>query len=439
MSTVAQSSLFSWKEFDRSEPIVMLERALDALPDEALLEALKRERKGRRDEYPHECLWRATVAGALLGHATRASLIAELRRNAELRQVCGFEHWRAERAVPGPWVFSRFVRKLQRHQALIDAMFETTVKRLGTVLGDLGQSLAADSKALVVHGRRPADAGVGVKTYESTDAAGSTKTTVVNWFGYKLHLLIDSRYELPLAFEVTEASRADSPRLLPLVEHLEKEHPCIHERARELAADKGYDDGADKADLYDNHGIVPLIPPRNLGAMRALDEQRSDTIYLSPSGEVCCKILPFEREPAKAYAQMQFQGFEPGRRTLKFRCPAAAFGLQCRNRDACRCRPGVREGRYGRVVRVALERDRRLVLPVHAPGRAFERAYKRRAAVERVNSRLDRVHGLEWALVNSRAAMTLRVSLALLAMNASAAAWIEAREPAKMRKLLRAA
>ena len=62
-----------------------------------------------------------------------------------------------------------------------------------------------------------------------------------------------------------------------------------------------------------------------------------------------------------------------------------------------------------------------------------------RTAVERVNSRLDRVHGLEWALVDSQAAMTLRVSLSILAMLASALGWPRANRPDMIRKLLRAA
>ena len=445
MSTVAQLRLFSWEEVDRSEPIALLERTLDGLPDELLLERLAGERKGKRDDYPVRCLWRAFVTGAMLGHRTRADLIAELRRNAELRAVCGFDPARGTAGVPRDWVFSRFAKKLRRHQALIDAMFETMVERLGEHLPDLGRAQAVDSKALVVRGRKPADAQVGTKTYESVQEDGTVRQSEVKWFGYKLHLLIDTTYEMPLAWKVTEATRADSPELMPLVEHLEKKHLSIHERARTLAADKGYDDGADKTDLYENHGTTPLIPPRDLlsgkggSRMRPLDERRSDTIYIGPQGEVACKIDPFEPDESKAFTDMQFQGHEAKRGKLKFRCPAAAFGLECKNREACRCKPRVRDGKNGRIVRIALERDPRIFLPVHFRSHTFARLYKGRTAVERVNARLDRVHGLEWALVDSRAAMTLRVSLSLLAMLASATAWIEAERPDQMRRLLRAA
>lgn len=443
MSTLSQQHLFSWEELDRSRPIEILQAALDALPDERLLEALIRKRKRKRNDYPIVPLWRACVARGLLGHVTTVSLIAELRRNAELRQVCGFEPVLGEAAVPPDYVFSRFYANLEEHLDALEAMFEEMTERLGAWLPDLGRHLAVDSKALVVRGRKPQDAGVGTKTYESVDEKGEVRKSVMHWFGYKLHLLIDAVHELPLGWEVTEPTRADSPRLMPLVEKFEERHPVLHERAETLAGDKGYDDGADKADLWDHHGIKPLIPPRDLsrGAARhrPLDESRSDTIYIGPGGEVMCKIDPFNPDDAQAYRPMQFQGFEAERQTLKFRCPAAAYGLECRNREACACPPLVRNGKFGRVVRVALERDRRLFLPVHAPSHAFARAYKRRTSVERVNARLDRVHGLEWALVHSRARMSLRVALALLAMQASALAWLEAGRPADIRKLLRAA
>ena len=44
---------------------------------------------------------------------------------------------------------------------------------------------------------------------------------MVKWFGYKLHLLVDSVHELPLAFIVTKASEDDTTNLAPLVKDLE--------------------------------------------------------------------------------------------------------------------------------------------------------------------------------------------------------------------------
>ena len=62
-------------------------------------------------------------------------------------------------------------------------------------------------------------------------------------------MILNANYELPVAFEVTTANVAETTRLLPMVEELEEKHPALHARAQALSADKGYDDGEDKAAL----------------------------------------------------------------------------------------------------------------------------------------------------------------------------------------------
>ena len=37
------------------------------------------------------------------------------------------------------------------------------------------------------------------------------------WFGYKLHLVIDALYELPVAFMLTPANESDTLQMKPLL------------------------------------------------------------------------------------------------------------------------------------------------------------------------------------------------------------------------------
>ena len=64
---------------------------------------------------------------------------------------------------------------------------------------------------------------------------------------------------------------------------------------------------------------------------------------------------------------MVFQGFEVNRGacgTLKYRCPATAFGFECAGGDACHRAGGVKPGEYGRIVRIDLDsHDRRIFTP----------------------------------------------------------------------------
>lgn len=431
MSRVTQRSLFSWKIVERSPEILRLRRILAVLPDEPLLLALARERKGKRDDYPLEAVWNSVIAMVVFGHEGPAALIRELKRNVELREVCGFEVAEGEGAVPPEWIYTRFFKKLIRHEKLVETMFDVLVEKARAVLPNFGRHLAIDSKALETWTEKDGEAAWGVKTYRGVGKDGKPWETIKKWFGYKLHLIVDAVYELPVAFEVTEANVADSPRLAPLLKGLKENHPELIEQAQSLAGDKAYDDGADKATVYEEYGMTPFMDTRDLhheeagGKFRPLDPDHHDTIYYSGTGDVCCKVDPFAPEEEKRFARMQFMGFEKKRGTLKFRCPAAFYGIECKNRQACRCAPLTREGDYGRVVRVPLERDRRLFLPCHRHSYAFKRGYARRSAVERVNSRIDNVYGFERHFIRGQKKMQARVGLALIVMLATAVAWVE--------------
>jgi len=436
MSILSQPSLFSWKEVEAISEISRLSRLLDVLPDGPLIAALERQRRGRRNDYPVAALWRALLAGIVFGHPSLASLSRELARNGQLRDLCGFDPLRGDDAAPTQWAWSRFIVRLLGHRELIEAMFEEVLARLVKLLPDLGRDLAIDGKAIGTWSRTDPQASQGFKNYQGEDEDGKPFQQVQKWFGYKLHLIIDANYELPLMFELTGAAEAESPRLMPMVEKLIARQPDL--KPQTLAGDRGYDDGADKAALYEKHSIIPLIDTRDMhnGQMQALDPTRHDTIYFSPTGEVACKVDPFQPDPAKAFAAMQFMGFEHDRGTLKFRCPAAAYGLSCHNREACQCVPHVRDGQYGRVVRVPLDRDRRIFLPTHRHSRGFEEAYNKRTAIERVNARIDQVYGFEHHYIRGKQKVALRLGLALLTMLGTALAWVEMKKPQRMRSLV---
>ena len=48
-------------------------------------------------------------------------------------------------------------------------------------------------------GRRDADADWGTKSYKGVREGGSVWEKVKRWFGYKVQLVVDADYELPLA------------------------------------------------------------------------------------------------------------------------------------------------------------------------------------------------------------------------------------------------
>jgi len=315
----------------------------------------------------------------------------------------------------------------------------------------LGRRLAVDSKAIPSagrpvrdeekqaerDGRRDLDADWGTKTYKGTRQDGTAWEKTKRWFGYKLHLIVDSVYEMPLAFSMTKASAGDPDHLLPLVDELQNRHPRLHQQAEELTGDKGYDSLDNYCELHDDHDIKPVIDTRQLWkdpAPRTLFGHRYDVFCYDESGRVYC-TCPAEKRGEDERRELAFVGFEKDRQTLKYRCPAAYYGFDCAGRKQCEQLAPDGAGLHGRVVRVPLERDRRIFTAVarHIP--KWQKAYDRRTAVERVNSRIDRVLGFERHFIRGQDKMTMRVTLGLVVMLAMALGRIRANQADLMRSM----
>lgn len=191
---------------------------------------------------------------------------------------------------------------------------------------------------------------------------------------------------MPLAFELTEASAGDSPHLLPLVEDMEENHEEIHDDMDETAADKGYDSAENNTALYDDHSVKPVIDTRGMWKTKKFETlfpDRYDVFCYDESGKVYCSC-PSMRKGDDELRELAFVGFEKDRMTLKYRCPAAAFGFECKGRTECEVLSPIGVGDFGRVVRVPLELDRRIFTPIARHTEKWEKAYDRRTSVERV-------------------------------------------------------
>jgi hypothetical protein len=443
MATIPQARLFSWKQIEARSDLDRLRMVLAVVPDEGLMRKLEAFRGKGRDDYPVRAVWNSLLAVVVYQHPSVASLRRELLRNGELRGLCGFDPLQGAEAVPPESAYTRFLKSLFRFPSEIEAMFDELLERLGLVLPELGKHLAADSKAIpsagkptdrAADGRRDTDGNWGVKTFRGRRKDGTLWERVKRWFGYKLHLVVDATYELPLAFEVTRASASDTTRLLPMIEGFKERHGCVLARAEYLAADRGYDSEDNNRELYDAYGIVPLIGIRHDWKdgqeTRALYPDRVDNIVTDEEGSIFCVRRSSRDVHQMETIPMAFYGFERDRKTVKYRCPAAAYGYECVDREECCC------GVYGRSVRVPLDVDRRRFVPVPRGSYKWRRLYGRRTAVERVNSRLDVSFGFERHFIRGMTKMRVRVGMALVVMLAMALGSIEVGEQYRMRSLV---
>jgi len=220
MAIIYRQSLFCWKNVKSKSDLGRLRLVLEALPDEALMIKLENRRGKGRDDYPVRAVWNSILAGIVFQHESIESLRRELSRNGELRDLCGFDPLGGGQTVPSSHAYSRFLKRLIQKQDTIEEMFDSLIGELKQLLPDLGEHLAVDSKEIKTYARsrkEPSEssdptADWGRKEKSGVRSNGTEWQKVHKWFGYKLHLVVDSHYELPLAWKLTKASCSGTHR-----------------------------------------------------------------------------------------------------------------------------------------------------------------------------------------------------------------------------------
>ena len=89
MAIIPQLPLFAWDQIEALGDLDRLRLALDYLPDGPLVERLEVLRGHGRDDYPVRAIWNSVLAGVVFQHSSIESLRRELKRNGQLRYVCG--------------------------------------------------------------------------------------------------------------------------------------------------------------------------------------------------------------------------------------------------------------------------------------------------------------------------------------------------------------
>ena len=387
--------LFAWDCLEDSPSLQTIKDLLAALPDAKLLHSLRTARGKGRNEYPVSVLWGVVVLRVVLRHVTTEAVLAELRRNEGLRRLIGIE---SEARVPKPWNISRFEDALgqEPHRTLLKEVFDVLIRRLGVEVGELGRNTAGDATALSARrksektAQQEIDEGLpqatgGRKEYK--DDQGKV-TKVVEWFGFKLHLIVDVKNEVVLAYEITDTKAGDGETLPAVLKQAEANLPA--NRIETLAYDKAAD-GEAVHELLSGKKITPLIQMRSLWEteherMLPGHDGTSNVVY-DEEGTIYCydKVS----DPPVRH-KMAYIGHEPERETLKYRCPAMHEGWECPMSKVCNAGKS-----YGKTVRVPREIDLRRFPSLPRATKKFERMYKGRTAVERINARLKLFWGID--------------------------------------------
>jgi hypothetical protein len=468
-----QLRLFAAQAFKSDSDMGRLNTVLEVLPDAELVGALNKRwhRRGRPRRHTARVLLHILVAGVVYRHRFMTNVLAELHRNSDLREAVGLQ---GAGEVPSEWEMSRFLSRLVKEEKLVEKMFADLVQEIRSFLPDFGKQLAADSTNIYSYSRGKKDsdessdpeASYGVKKKKHKGEDGKVSERVFAWFGYKLHLLVDSLYELPLAYKMTTAKAYDGHELLPLVDQALKnlmgggagqqsagkieERVVVEGEGQQIAgeqeeveikgevvegegalerffedvpltADKAYDYIENYQGLHERYGIKPVIPlieqmDKEKEGLSVYDRDRNTRVRNDETGE---------------YAEMIFCGYEKDRETLKYECPCDGkgrcpyFGAQCKKR----------EGKRGVIIRIKLSSNWRYYTAIARGSKKWKREYNRRTSVERVNGRLKQVLEIERSGLRGKAKVGMRCVLGLIVMLAHAVACLRARQAERMRSM----
>jgi Transposase DDE domain/Transposase domain (DUF772) len=387
--------LFAWDCLEDSPSLQTIKDLLAALPDGQLLNSLRAARGKGRNDYPVSVLWGVVVLRIVLRHVTTEAVLGELRRNQGLRRLIGIE---SEAGVPKPWNISRFEDVLgqEPHRTLLKEIFDVLIQRLGIAVADLGRHTAGDATALSAR-RKPEGAAQAEIDEGLPQASGGRKeykddqgnvTKVIEWFGFKLHLVVDVNHEVVLSYQITDTKAGDGETLPEVLEQAEANLPA--NRIETLAYDKAAD--SDEAHtLLSGKRITPLIQMRSLWKteperMLPGHDGTSNVVY-DEEGTIYC-YDKVSNPPVRH--KMSYIGHEPKRETLKYRCPAKHEDWECPMSTVCNAGKS-----YGKTVRVPREIDLRRFPSLPRATKKFERMYKGRTAVERINARLKLFWGMD--------------------------------------------
>ena len=348
-------------------------------------------------------MWNLVIAMKVFGHPTVESFRRELKRNSQLRKICGIYDEESRRhLVPPSRVFSRFISLLSRELTHMEKIFNNQVNDLYTLLPGFGRMLAGDGKFLDSKARKKSeqdqtatdrrtenDAEWSVKEYHYTDKNGKAQVKKEYHFGFKAHIICDINSELPVAFSVTKANADERAEMIKLINCpilSDEEHRRIGDC---LMLDRGYD-SIELIKAVKRAEIKPIVDIRNCWKNGETTKQYKDTdIVYDYQGNV------FFVDDKCIMQKMKYEGYDKQKKCLRY-------------------------SYNGQSHKIYTSYDERVFLPIARDSKKFKRLYNGRTAVERLNSRLDMDYMFEDHFIRGLDKMKTMVCLSLLIMNGMA-------------------
>ncbi len=339
-----------------------LSAILDSPEIAALIEGLEATRWTGRPGYPLRSMIGMAFAKSLYAIPVWTRVVALVREHPALAAVIA-----PDGEIPSVYACYRFTAKLRDHAHLLDDCIAQVIHGLKSRNPALGSDVAIDASDMPAYanGQRFASKNGRERTNEEfsdPDASWGHRSAVSTrkgggFYGYRLHMAVCAKTDLPLAWRVETAKANEGPTVAPLLDKLS----ALRINPETCAMDKGYD----LTIVYDacsDRGVLPVVPVR-----------QTTTVKRGEHKPPCCE-----------HGEWRFAGADRKRNACKWRCPTRE------------CKPAS----------VWVKADRLHPLIPRETLR-WKGLYRRRASVERAFGRLKH----EWGLAPLRVRRLERVQL----------------------------
>ena len=335
-----------------------------------------------RPPYPARALWRAYVVSFVLNLAHTNALIRRLGDEAILRELCGFGD-----DLPHRTTFNRFIQRLSHHAGLVETALAGVTNHLKEWLLGLGDEVAIDSTAVRTHSNpkhiSDPDARWGVK-HSAKAKEGGTEY----FFGFKVHMVADAAYGVPLAQVVTAGNRNDSHVLPDVMKQAEAMYDWW--KPKVAIADRGYDSSANHKWL-DDRGVIPVIHIRQTSHTK---DKLHDGVYTKEGVPTCLGGVP-----------MEFVETDPATGHHLYMCQEGGCHLKGKKGGVIYCDSEVWENPSNNI---------RLFGKIRRDSPEWKGYYRKRQAIERVFKSLKESRRLERHCIRGLRRVTLHSLMSTL-------------------------
>lgn len=344
---------------------------LDLPPVRALVRALEDTRWTGRPGYPVRTMVGVLLAKSVYALPTWSRTLRLIAEHDALRGVLGG-------VVPSDDATYRFTAKLREHRHLLDAALDATVRAVKATRPDYGVDVAIDGSDLPAYANGQKyvyNHGPERERFSDPDASWGHRSSVGTrkgggYYGYKLHLAVCARTELPVAWATRTARTSELPEVTGLLDTMARRgiEPAT------AALDKN----------YDAQGIYADLTARRIRPVIALIETTR-----VKRGE--------HKPPTCEHGMWTFAGADDRRGATQWRCPTKA------------CTPASRWVKYDR-----------LHPPIPHTTARWKSLYRGRTSVERAFGRLKNEAGLTPLRLRGLDRVSLHVDLTILTTLATA-------------------